>query len=88
MSTASQEQVATSRWVVEWNIWRCPKCRWDLKAEGFSVTALACPRCRARFPIEDEILITANGAEVITKAVPKDPDEIERRMQAKRADAR
>jgi Xaa-Pro aminopeptidase len=38
--------------------------------------------------IEDEILITPNGAEVITKAVPKDPDEIERRMQSHRADAR
>ena len=35
--------------------------------------------------IEDEILITPNGAEVITKAVPKDPDEIERRMQSHRA---
>jgi Xaa-Pro aminopeptidase len=31
--------------------------------------------------IEDEILITAEGAEVITRAVPKDPAEIERRMQ-------
>ena len=38
--------------------------------------------------IEDEILITANGAEVITRAVPKDPDEIERRMQSRHADAR
>ncbi len=38
--------------------------------------------------IEDEILVTAGGAEVITKAVPKDPDEIERRMQSHRADAR
>jgi hypothetical protein len=33
--------------------------------------------------IEDEILITPNGAEVITKASPKDPDEIERRMQSR-----
>jgi len=38
--------------------------------------------------IEDEILITPNGAEVLTRAVPKDPDEIERRMQSHRADAR
>ena len=38
--------------------------------------------------IEDEILITPTGAELITKAVPRDPDEIERRMQGKRADAR
>lgn len=37
--------------------------------------------------VEDEILITATGAEVITKGIPSDPDEIERRMQ-KRADAR
>jgi Xaa-Pro aminopeptidase len=37
--------------------------------------------------IEDEILITAQGAEVITRAIPKDPDEIERRMQSHRADA-
>ena len=35
--------------------------------------------------IEDEILITPTGAEVITKAVPSNPDEIERRMQARRA---
>lgn len=38
--------------------------------------------------IEDEILITPTGAEVLTKAVPKDPAEIERRMQSRRADAR
>jgi Xaa-Pro aminopeptidase len=38
--------------------------------------------------IEDEILITPNGAEVLTRAVPKDPEEIERRMQGRRADAR
>jgi len=38
--------------------------------------------------IEDEILITPTGAEVITKAAPKDPEEIERRMQGRRADAR
>jgi len=38
--------------------------------------------------IEDEILITANGAEVLTRAIPSDPDEIERRMQSHRADAR
>lgn len=31
--------------------------------------------------IEDEILITSNGAEVLTRAVPKDPEEIERRMR-------
>jgi len=35
--------------------------------------------------IEDEILITATGAEVITRAVPKDPAEIERRMQSRPA---
>jgi Xaa-Pro aminopeptidase len=35
--------------------------------------------------IEDEILITPTGAEVITKGVPSNPDEIERRMQARRA---
>jgi Xaa-Pro aminopeptidase len=38
--------------------------------------------------IEDEILITATGAEVLTRAVPKDPDEIERRMQARPAPGR
>src|SRR5262249_49149276 len=30
--------------------------------------------------IEDEILITPSGAEVITKDIPKDPDELERSM--------
>ena len=38
--------------------------------------------------IEDEILITPTGAEVLTKAIPRDPEEIERRMQSRRADAR
>jgi len=33
--------------------------------------------------IEDEILITSSGAEVLTRAVPKDPDEIERRMKSR-----
>ena len=33
--------------------------------------------------IEDEILITPTGAEVITQAIPKDPAEIERRMQSR-----
>jgi len=35
--------------------------------------------------IEDEILITPSGAEVLTRAVPKDPDEIERRMKIRPA---
>ena len=30
--------------------------------------------------IEDEISITETGAEVLSKAIPKDPDEIERLM--------
>lgn len=38
--------------------------------------------------IEDEILITPSGAEVLTRAIPRDPEEIERRMQGRRADAR
>jgi Xaa-Pro aminopeptidase len=33
--------------------------------------------------IEDEILITSKGAEVLTGAIPKDPDEIERLMAAR-----
>jgi Xaa-Pro aminopeptidase len=33
--------------------------------------------------IEDEILITSTGAEVLTQAIPKDPAEIERRMQSR-----
>lgn len=33
--------------------------------------------------IEDEILITPAGAEVLTQAIPKDPAEIERRMQSR-----
>jgi Xaa-Pro aminopeptidase len=32
--------------------------------------------------IEDEILLTATGAEVITRDIPKDPDELERLMAA------
>jgi len=37
--------------------------------------------------IEDEILITEAGAEVLTKDIPKDPDEIERLMAAPAAPA-
>jgi Xaa-Pro aminopeptidase len=33
--------------------------------------------------IEDEILITPGGAEVLTRGVPKDADEIERRMRTR-----
>ena len=33
--------------------------------------------------IEDEILITPTGADVLTQAIPKDPAEIERRMQSR-----
>ena len=32
--------------------------------------------------IEDDVLVTADGAEVLSADVPKDPDEIERLMQA------
>jgi Xaa-Pro aminopeptidase len=35
--------------------------------------------------IEDEILITPGGAEVLTRAVPRDPAEIERRMKSRAA---
>jgi hypothetical protein len=35
--------------------------------------------------IEDEILITASGAEVLTRAVTKDPREIEQRMRSRAA---
>ena len=34
--------------------------------------------------IEDEILITATGAELLTGAIPKDPNEVERLMAARR----
>ena len=33
--------------------------------------------------IEDEILITPTGAEVLTQAIPKEPAEIERRMESR-----
>ncbi len=36
--------------------------------------------------IEDEVLITQGGAEVLTRAIPSNPDEIERRMQGRRAE--
>jgi Xaa-Pro aminopeptidase len=32
--------------------------------------------------IEDDVLVTANGAEVLSCDAPKDPEEIERLMQA------
>lgn len=38
--------------------------------------------------IEDEVLITATGAEVLTCAVVKDADEIERRMASRAAPSR
>jgi len=31
--------------------------------------------------IEDDVLVTASGCEVLSQALPKSPDEIERLMQ-------
>jgi Xaa-Pro aminopeptidase len=33
--------------------------------------------------IEDMVLITADGADVLSKGLPKDPDEIERLMKTR-----
>jgi Xaa-Pro aminopeptidase len=32
--------------------------------------------------IEDDVVVTRGAAEVLTRQLPKDPDEIERLMQA------
>ncbi|HZA52115.1 MAG TPA: aminopeptidase P family protein, partial [Myxococcaceae bacterium] len=32
--------------------------------------------------IEDDVLVTTSGAEVLTAAIPKSPDEVEQAMRA------
>jgi ubiquinone/menaquinone biosynthesis C-methylase UbiE len=56
MSTTSQQDVTTSQWEADWDIWRCLTCDGGLKYDQ-SLTALVCPRCATHLPIENEILI-------------------------------
>jgi ubiquinone/menaquinone biosynthesis C-methylase UbiE len=55
MSTASRAQVETSRWLEDWDIWRCPTCRGRLAPS--SQPALGCAGCGAPYRIDDGILI-------------------------------
>ncbi len=56
MSTASQEQVETSRWDGGWDIWRCPECRGAL-APSPSGPVMECLGCGAGYRIDDGILV-------------------------------
>ncbi len=65
MSTTSREQGVTfdREWNRDlwgspesWDVWRCLNCRGSLRYDR-SAPAMACLRCGARLPIEDEILI-------------------------------
>jgi ubiquinone/menaquinone biosynthesis C-methylase UbiE/uncharacterized protein YbaR (Trm112 family) len=55
MSTASREQAEASRWLEEWDVWRCPTCRGRLSAS--CDPALECPACGSRYRIEDGMLL-------------------------------
>jgi ubiquinone/menaquinone biosynthesis C-methylase UbiE len=55
MSTASQSQVETSRWLEDWDIWRCPTCRRRLAPSW--EPALECSGCDAHYRIDDRILV-------------------------------
>ncbi len=57
MSTASREQVETSRRAGDWDIWRCPNCRGVLAPPASPGPAMECSGCGASHRIEDEILI-------------------------------
>jgi ubiquinone/menaquinone biosynthesis C-methylase UbiE len=59
MSTTSQTDVMTSRWDVEWDIWRCRKCDGALKFDSTG-PALACSCCAERLAIDNDILIAKN----------------------------
>ena len=56
MSTASQEYVASSRWEMDCDTWRCLKCQGSLYHDP-SGPALVCSGCAARLSIENDILI-------------------------------
>ncbi len=57
MSTASDQagRVGMSRWLEDWDIWRCPGCQGELAAA--SGPALECVNCARRYRIDDDILI-------------------------------
>ena len=55
MSTASQAQVETSRWLEDWDIWRCPTCRGRLAPSW--EPALECAGCGAHYRIDDGVLV-------------------------------
>ena len=55
MSTASREPVETSRWLDDWDIWRCPECRGRLAPSW--EPALECAGCGAHYRIDDGILV-------------------------------
>jgi ubiquinone/menaquinone biosynthesis C-methylase UbiE len=58
MATMSPEHVATSRWEVDWDIWRCLKCPGALKYDP-SAHAMTCAACKSSLPIDDEILLAS-----------------------------
>jgi ubiquinone/menaquinone biosynthesis C-methylase UbiE len=55
MSTASRSRVETSRWLEDWDIWRCPTCRVRLAPSW--EPALECSGCGAHFRIDNGILV-------------------------------
>jgi len=56
MSTASGAQVETSRWLKDWDIWRCPTCRAALGSSPAS-PALECAGCGTSYRIDEGILV-------------------------------
>jgi ubiquinone/menaquinone biosynthesis C-methylase UbiE len=55
MSTVSREQAETSRWLEDWDVWRCPTCRGRLAPSW--EPALECAGCGGHYRIDDGILV-------------------------------
>ncbi len=55
MSTVSREPAETSRWLEDWDVWRCPTCRGRLAPSW--EPALECAECGGHHRIDDGILV-------------------------------
>ena len=57
MSTTSQQDVTTSHWEADWDIWRCLTVRGRLEIRQFIPSPGLCSGCANRLPIENDILV-------------------------------
>jgi ubiquinone/menaquinone biosynthesis C-methylase UbiE len=56
MSITSPQQVTTSHWQSDWDIWRCLDCQGALNYDP-ATSALQCSQCTTRLAIDNDILI-------------------------------